>query len=204
MIIIYDNLIEDKIKNSYQHLKASKAFPCFDNDYHSAVFNLTLTIDKNLRVIFNTLPAKEEVINNVKKIIFKPTPKMLPFELFLTIGDFVFLEDKYQDIEIRVATLPGKTAGGYFALIGVKAFIDLIAEQFDGSILSKITKIDVVAIPDLLEPTGTYGIIADREEFILFFQNLTPPQKIKDIANNLFNLLFSMLLKYIRAIKENQ
>ncbi|MEM5811837.1 MAG: M1 family metallopeptidase [Candidatus Aenigmatarchaeota archaeon] len=165
----------------FEPAEARKAFPCFDHPSYKAVFNLTLIIDKNLKAISNTLPLKEEVIGKKKKIVFEPTPRMSTYLLYIGVGDFEFLEDKYKNIILRVVTTPGKTKGGYFALDCAKKFLSYLEDYFNYPYPLK--KLDLISIPDFAAGAmENWGAITFRENLLLFFEGITSLQAKVRIA----------------------
>src|SRR3989338_1061660 len=121
----------------FEATDARRAFPCIDDPSYKATFDVTVVIDRRLTAISNNLPIESKKNNektvvkpsltsgvkdavstmqNKKKIIkFDRTPLMSTYLLYLGVGEFEFLEEKYKKTLIRIATTPGKSVYGKFA-----------------------------------------------------------------------------------------
>jgi tricorn protease interacting factor F2/3 len=196
----YKDKEEEKylITTQFEPIEARKAFPCFDDPDKKATFDLTLIFPKELKSISNTLPIKEEILGGKKKVIFETSPKMSTYLLYIGIGDFYFLEDKYKDVLIRVAFTPKeKLEGAKFALENCKKFLSYLEEYFD--VPYPLKKLDLIAIPDFASGAmENWGAITFRENYLLVFEGITP-QTAKErvcevIAHELVHMWFGNLV----------
>ncbi len=196
----YKDKEEEKylITTQFEPIEARKAFPCFDDPDKKATFDLTLIFPKELKAISNTLPIKEEILGGKKKVIFETSPKMSTYLLYIGIGDFYFLEDKYKDVLIRVAFTPKeKLEGAKFALENCKKFLSYLEEYFN--VPYPLKKLDLIAIPDFAAGAmENWGAITFRENYLLVFEGITP-QTAKErvcevIAHELVHMWFGNLV----------
>jgi tricorn protease interacting factor F2/3 len=196
----YKDKEEEKylITTQFEPIEARKAFPCFDDPDKKATFDLTLIFPKELKAISNTLPIKEEILGEKKKVIFETSPKMSTYLLYIGIGHFYFLEDKYKDVLIRVAFTPKeKLEGAKFALENCKKFLSYLEEYFD--VPYPLKKLDLIAIPDFAAGAmENWGAITFRENLLLVFEGITP-QSAKEricevIAHELIHMWFGNLV----------
>jgi tricorn protease interacting factor F2/3 len=196
----YKDKEEEKylITTQFEPIEARKAFPCFDDPDKKATFDLTLIFPKELKAISNTLPIREEIFGEKKKVIFETSPKMSTYLLYIGIGDFYFLEDKYKDVLIRVAFTPKeKLKGAKFALENCKKFLSYLEEYFD--VPYPLKKLDLIAIPDFAAGAmENWGAITFRENYLLVFEGITP-QTAKErvcevIAHELVHMWFGNLV----------
>ena len=146
---------------------ARRAFPCFDEPQYKATFELTMEIDKNLKAISN-MPIKNEIITKNKKFIeFQKTPKMSSYLLYFGVGDFEFIEDKMNDVLIRVVTTPGKTKYTKFAMEFAKKILQYF--QNYSEIPYPLPKLDLIAVPDFAAGAmENWGAITFREIYLLY------------------------------------
>jgi tricorn protease interacting factor F2/3 len=196
----YKDKEEEKylITTQFEPIEARKAFPCFDDPDKKATFDLTLIFPKDLKAISNTLPIEEEILGEKKKVIFETSPKMSTYLLYIGIGDFYFLEDKYKDVLIRVAFTPKeKLEGAKFALENCKKFLSYLEEYFN--VPYPLKKLDLIAIPDFAAGAmENWGAITFRENLLLVFECITP-QSAKEricevIAHELVHMWFGNLV----------
>jgi tricorn protease interacting factor F2/3 len=196
----YKDKEEEKylITTQFEPIEARKAFPCFDDPDKKATFDLTLIFPKDLKAISNTLPIKEEILGEKKKIIFETSSKMSTYLLYIGIGDFYFLEDKYKDVLIRIVVTPKeKLEGAKFALENCKKFLSYLEEYFN--VPYPLKKLDLIAIPDFAAGAmENWGAITFRENLLLVFEGITP-QSAKEricevIAHELVHMWFGNLV----------
>ena len=199
----YKDKEEEKylITTQFEPIEARKAFPCFDDPDKKATFDLTLIFPKDLKAISNTLPIKEEIIDEKKKVVFETTPKMSTYLLYIGIGDFYFLEDKYKDVILRVAVTPKeKLEGAQFALENCKKFLSYLEEYFD--VPYPLKKLDLIAIPDFAAGAmENWGAITFRENLLLVFENITSQSAKERIAEVIAHELVHMWFGNLATMK---
>jgi len=169
------------ITTQFEPNYAKTAFPCIDHPAYKAIFQVRLSFDKNLTPISNTLPIKEEIIGDKKRVLFKETPLMSTYLLYIGIGEFVFLRDKYKNILIRVATTKGKEKGGKFALEVAKKALAYFEKVFEEKY--PLEKLDLIALPDFAAGAmENWGAVTFREEGLLYFKNISDTFRKRIIA----------------------
>lgn len=182
----------------FESAYASAAFPCFDHPSFKATFDISFVINKNLAAVSNTLPAEEKILENNKKLVrFERTPKMSTYLLYLGVGEFEFLEDKFENVLIRVVTTHGKSQNGRFAIECAKKFLKYYQEYFDFPY--PLSKLDLIAVPDFESGAmENWGAITFRENLILFYpdkSSLPTKQRIAEIiAHELVHQWFGNLV----------
>ncbi len=160
---------------------ARRAFPCFDEPELKATFDVTLKISKKFQAISN-MPIKKEIKEGRKKIItFQKTPKMSTYLLYLGVGEFEFLEDKLNNVSIRIVTMLGKKNQTSFALDLTKKFLDYF-QKYSG-IAYPLPKLDMIALPDFASGAmENWGAVTFRDLYLLFDPNMTSVAVKKRIA----------------------
>src|SRR3989344_2406842 len=103
----FKGILNDKMRGFYRskfgskHLAvtqfeatdARRAFPCFDEPSHKAIFDVTLMIPGHMRAISNTIESSVREHESGYKIVeFVPTPKMSTYLLAFIVGDFEYIE----------------------------------------------------------------------------------------------------------------
>ncbi len=155
----------------FEATDARRAFPCFDEPKHKAVFNVKLIIPGTHTAISNTLPIQIKKHKFGYKIIkFAPTPKMSTYLLAFIIGDFEWIEKKIKlsgkDVSVRIFTTKGKIHQAKFALdIAIKS-IKFYNKYFD--ISYPLPTLDLIAIPDFESGAmENWGAVTFRETALL-------------------------------------
>ncbi|MHA1728993.1 MAG: M1 family metallopeptidase [Promethearchaeota archaeon] len=166
----------------FEERDARAAFPCFDHPAKKATFDIEFVIDDDLKGISNTKIEEKKLKNGKKLIRFERTPKMSTYLLYFGIGDFEFIEDTKKKPVIRVATTPGKTKYGGFALdVGRKAIE--FGEEFT-DVDYPISKCDFIAVPDFaFGAMENYGAITFRENLLLVYPGKTSLSMKTSIAS---------------------
>ncbi|HXS15449.1 MAG TPA: M1 family metallopeptidase, partial [Candidatus Saccharimonadales bacterium] len=152
----------------FEEIGARQAFIGVDEPAAKAVFEISLIVPKNLTAISNTIPQKEEEIeNDLKKVLFLPTPIMSTYSLAFIVGEFESVEKKTKNgIQVRVFVTPGKKQQAAFALeTGVK-LLEFYEEYF--GISYPLPVLDLIAIPDFdAGAMENWGAVTFREVAIL-------------------------------------
>ncbi len=160
---------------------ARKMFPCFDEPAYKATFDLTVQLDSKLKAISNMPIKSEKRVGKNKIVSFQTSPKMSTYLLCLCASEFEFLKDKYRNVEVRIATVAGKSRQGRFALDLTKRFLKYF-EDYSG-VKYPLPKLDLVALPDFQSGAmENWGIITFREILLLFDEKITSTAVKKRVA----------------------
>lgn len=186
LTLVFKGILNDKMrgfyKSSYEfqgkthHLAttqfeatdARRAFPCFDEPAHKAVFHVSLVVPKGKTAISNTLPVSvKEHAAGFDIVHFAPTPKMSTYLLAFIVGDFEYIESRtLKGVQVRVFTTPGKKHQAGFALDCAVKTIEFFEEYFD--IPYPLPVLDMIAIPDFASGAmENWGAVTYRETALL-------------------------------------
>ncbi len=176
----------------FEPADARRAFPCFDEPLMKATFDISITTLKSLKAISNMPVRREETTGKKKKHIFETTPKMSTYLVYLGVGDFEFLKDKYTDrrtqgtskhtdTEIRFVAVNGNSRYGKFAVECTKKFLEYFNNYF--GVPYPLPKVDLIAIPDFGSGAmENWGAITFREIELLFDKKVNSSARKQRIA----------------------
>lgn len=186
LYIVFSGIINDRLRGFYKSkyvldgvdkfiattqfeaTDARRAFPCFDEPAHKAVFEVSLVIPENHTAISNTLPIEIKKHHTGFNIVsFAPTPIMSTYLLAFIIGEFEYIESFTKEkVQVRVFTTPGKKNQAKFALEMAIKSLEFYNEYFD--IPYPLPTLDLMAIPDFESAAmENWGAITFRETAIL-------------------------------------
>jgi tricorn protease interacting factor F2/3 len=150
------------ITTQFEADHARQMLPCVDNPNYKAEFKLTLRIDADLDAISN-MPIETITIEGPKKIVsFQKTPRMSTYLLYLGVGKFEEVKERLDNIDILVATSPGKARKGEFALLVARKSIEFYQSYF--GIPYALPKVHLVSVPEFSAGAmENWGAITFRE-----------------------------------------
>lgn len=156
------------IATQFESHFARKAFPCIDEPEAKAIFDLTLTHDKDDVALSNMSSTDETVKGNLKTTRFESTPKMSTYLLAFVTGNLHYEEGKTKDgIVVRswASQARPKKELTYSMQEAVKV-LDFFTDYFGTPY--PLTKCDQVALPDFdAGAMENWGLITYREIALL-------------------------------------
>ena len=165
---VVDGVEKHIATTQFETTDARRAFPCFDEHAHKAVFEVSLVIPESHTAISNTLPINIAPHSTGYKIVsFAPSPIMSTYLLAFIIGEFEFIESKTKEgVQVRVFTTKGKIHQARFALeVAIKS-LEFFNKYFD--IPYPLPILDLIAIPDFESAAmENWGAITFRETALL-------------------------------------
>ena len=155
------------LTTQFEAANARAAFPCFDEPGLKATFDVTLIISPN-RMALSNMPIKQQkaLPGKRKQVIFHTSPVMSTYLLYLGVGNFKLISTKYNQIDLRIITVPEKIKYTALALQYTKTFLKFFEEYFQ--VPYPLPKLDMIAIPDFAAGAmENWGAITFREIALL-------------------------------------
>ena len=152
------------LATQFESHHAREVFPCIDEPENKAIFELTITTDKNNTVLSNTLPVNTKEQNDKITVNFEPTPIMSTYLLAFIVGDIKFLENKTKNgVMVRTFATPDNINFTSFALEFAIKCLEYYEQYFD--IKYPLNKCDLIALPDFASGAmENWGCITFREQ----------------------------------------
>ncbi len=152
----------------FEATDARRAFPCWDEPAHKAVFDVTLVIPSDLVAISNGPVIEETQLDGgLKSLRFGETPIMSTYLLAFVVGDLVGIHQQANEqTTVGVWTTRGKEDQGRFALDTSVKLLSYFNDYF--GIPYPLEKLDHIAIPDFAAGAmENWGAITYRETALL-------------------------------------
>ena len=178
---------QDKILAStqFESTDARRAFPCWDEPAHKAVFQSTLVIDKALTAISNTAIVRETPVpgTDKKEVVFADTIIMSTYLVAFIVGEFESTEPIDVDgTPLRVWAVPGKRHLAKFCQEIGAASLLFFRRYYDRKYPGD--KLDLIAIPDFaMGAMENLGAITFRETALLVDENKAARSELERVAD---------------------
>lgn len=156
----------------FEATDARRAFPCWDEPSHKAVFEIDITAEKHFTVLSNTVETKRDQVDSDKtRVFFQETPIMSTYLVALVVGEFEYVETHSADgVLVRVFTSLGNKEKGKFAMDIAARTLPFYKDYFGCSY--PLPKLDLIAIPDFAAGAmENWGLVTYRETALLVDPN---------------------------------
>jgi puromycin-sensitive aminopeptidase len=167
----------------FESVDARRAFPCWDEPDRKAVFEVTLTVDRDVDAFSNSPIADVRRVGDKNVVRFSPTMKMSTYLVAFVVGQLETTETVDVDgVPLRVVFTPGKRKLADFAL-AIGAFsLRFFTEYFD--IPYPGDKVDLVAIPDFAAGAmENLGCITFRDTALLIDPTSAARAELERVAD---------------------
>ena len=186
----------------FENSDARRFIPSWDEPSHKATFRLAVTAPAADTVVSNMPVASTHDLGDGRTLtLFKPTPKMSTYLLFLSVGEFDRTTLADNGVEIGVIAQKGKVEQARFAL---EASRDVLREYNDYfGVAYPLPKLDNIAAPgrsQFFSAMENWGAIFTFESSLLLdpaISNISDQQRVfttaaHEIAHQWFGNLVTM------------
>jgi puromycin-sensitive aminopeptidase len=167
----------------FESVDARRAFPCWDEPDRKAVYEVTLTIDRDLDAFSNSPILGVRRVGDKNVVRFSPTMKMSTYLVALIVGELETTETVDVDgVPLRVVFPPGKRNLADFALaigaFSLRFFTEYFNIPYPGE------KVDLVAIPDFAAGAmENLGCITFRDTALLIDPSSAARAELERVAD---------------------
>lgn len=150
----------------FEAVSARRLLPCLDHPAYKADFKVTVRTDSDTSVISNMPPSSVKVDGPRKTVEFPKTPRMSTYLLYLGIGKFEEVKERFNGVDYIVATVPGKSSGAKFPLDVAKDSVKFFESYFGSNY--NLPKLHLIAVPEFAAGAmENWGAITFREIALL-------------------------------------
>jgi tricorn protease interacting factor F2/3 len=150
----------------FEAVSARRLLPCLDHPAYKADFKLTVRTDSDTSVISNMPSTSVRVDGPRKTVEFPKTPRMSTYLMYLGIGKFEEVKDRFNGVDYIVATVPGKSSGAKFPLDVAKDSVKFFESYFGSKY--NLPKLHLIAVPEFAAGAmENWGAITFREIALL-------------------------------------
>ena len=166
-----------------ESVDARRAFPCWDEPDRKAVFEVTLTIDRDDDAFSNSPIVDVRRVGDKNVVRFAPTMKMSTYLVAFVVGQLETTETIDVDgVPLRVVFTPGKRKLADFGLaigaFSLRFFTEYFGIPYPGD------KVDLVAIPDFAAGAmENLGCITFRDTALLIDPTSAARAELERVAD---------------------
>jgi puromycin-sensitive aminopeptidase len=167
----------------FESVDARRAFPCWDEPDRKAVFEVTLTVERNVDAFSNSPIVDVTRVGEKNVVRFSPTMKMSTYLVAFIVGELETTETVDVDgVPLRVVFPPGKRNLADFALaigaFSLRFFTEYFNIPYPGE------KVDLVAIPDFAAGAmENLGCITFRDTALLIDPSTAARAELERVAD---------------------
>jgi puromycin-sensitive aminopeptidase len=151
----------------FEATDARRAFPCWDEPDHKAVFAITLVVEDDLVAVSNAAVVSDELVDGRRRVQFADTMAMSTYLVAFIVGPLEATEAVDVDgTPVRLLHPPGKGHLTPFGLEVAEFSLRYLADYFD--VPYPGDSMDLVAIPDFaFGAMENLGCVTFRETLLL-------------------------------------
>ena len=163
------------LTTQFEPSDARRFLPVFDEPAKKAVFTLAAIVPHDQMAVSNMPEARSEALpDGLKKVVFKPTPRMSSYLLFFGLGDLERLSQEVDGTTVSVVTRKGQTEQARYALASAAQLLPYYNDYFGQRY--PLPKLDLVVAPgDVSGSMENWGAILFSQTNVVFDPKLSSP-----------------------------
>jgi aminopeptidase N len=155
------------LATQFEAADARRFVPCYDEPDLKAVFNLTVTAPKAQMVVSNMpIEQQTDVADGMKRVVFRPSPKMSSYLMYLGIGDMERVHEDVGGVDVGVIVRRGATDQARYALDAAAHILRFYNQYF--GIKFPLPKLDLIGGPG----SGGFGAMENWGAIFYFESDL--------------------------------
>ena len=169
------------LTTQFEPADARRFLPVFDEPSKKAVFSLTAIVPQDQLAVSN-MPqaASEPLLGGLKRVTFKPTPKMSSYLLFFGVGDLERVSKEVGGVTVSVVIRKGQTAQAAYALASAEQLLGYYNDYF--GVKYPLPKLDLVAAPgDVSGSMENWGAILFSQSNVIYDPKLSSVGDQQDV-----------------------
>ena len=169
------------LATQFEPADARRFLPVFDEPSKKAVFTLTAVVPQGQLAVSNMPEAASEPLSGgLKRVTFKPTPRMSSYLLFFGVGDLERLSKDVGGTTVSVVIRKGETAQAAYALATAEQLLGYYNDYF--GVRYPLPKLDLVAAPgDVSGSMENWGAILFSQSNVIFDPKLSSAGDQQDV-----------------------
>ncbi|MGZ6020025.1 MAG: M1 family metallopeptidase [Phenylobacterium sp.] len=169
------------LTTQFEPADARRFLPVFDEPSKKAVFTVSAVVPQNQLAVSN-MPdtASEPLSGGLKRVTFKPTPKMSSYLLFFGVGDLERVGKVVDGTTVSVVIRRGQTAQAAYALATAEQLLGYYNDYF--GVKYPLPKLDLVAAPgDVSGSMENWGAILFSQTNVIYDPKLSSVGDQQDV-----------------------
>lgn len=159
--------------------KARQLAPLLDEPDMKAVFALELIVDGHADAVANMpVESRQSLPGGKAHIVFRPTPKMSPHQLFFAVGNFERSSAKAGAVDVGILLPRGTPGNGAYALAATRQVLEYLNQRLAPPY--PLPKLDSVAFSSSTAGAIEYwGSILYADRYIAVGEGWSSPQQLQ-------------------------
>ena len=174
------------LASQFESTAAHRFIPCWDAPAAKAIFILHVIAPADRMVVSNTPALRTRRISaDAQQVDFAPTPKMSPYLLFLSVGDYERIHRSVEGVDVGVIMRRGQVEQGRFALDSAADILRYYNRYF--GVKYPLPKMDMVGAPvvsNSFAAMENWGALFYLERAILIPPGMTDEDQRKQYVFN--------------------